>query len=236
MRKMSIIGIVLVILLAIAGIAQAATISGSSNRNFAGEYQSWPNITFTSDDSNSRLTSAIINIGSNGFFDSYLGLLPETNPGTATYSGWGTPSLRIDFTGFEPNEIWQANVDDDLNAEIGGTPLTWAGGTITVTIDGTCELTGTYNEDPIPSFESHAEFSGICGIPPTDTDKDGFIDTLDNCPTVYNPDQLDSNGDGTGDACESIPSIPEFPSAFLPATMIIGFLGAVFLIHRTKDN
>ena len=29
---------------------------------------------------------------------------------------------------------------------------------------------------------------------------------------------------------------PEFPSAFLPATMIIGFLGAVLLIQRTKEH
>ena len=34
-----------------------------------------------------------------------------------------------------------------------------------------------------------------------DTDGDGFQDEVDNCPTVYNPDQLDSNGDSLGDAC-----------------------------------
>jgi hypothetical protein len=32
------------------------------------------------------------------------------------------------------------------------------------------------------------------------------------------------------------PNIPEFPSAFLPATMIIGFLGAVLLIQRTREH
>jgi hypothetical protein len=32
------------------------------------------------------------------------------------------------------------------------------------------------------------------------------------------------------------PSAPEFPSLFIPVTMIIGFLGAVLLIQRTREN
>src|SRR5262249_15911324 len=35
----------------------------------------------------------------------------------------------------------------------------------------------------------------------TDGDGDGVCDSADNCPTVYNPTQADSNNDGTGDAC-----------------------------------
>jgi hypothetical protein len=35
-----------------------------------------------------------------------------------------------------------------------------------------------------------------------DCDLDGLIDWDDNCPWVYNPDQLDCDFDGTGDACE----------------------------------
>jgi LPXTG-motif cell wall-anchored protein len=31
---------------------------------------------------------------------------------------------------------------------------------------------------------------------------DGWVDSEDNCPGVYNPDQADGNGDGVGDACE----------------------------------
>ncbi|MFZ5980767.1 MAG: M14 family zinc carboxypeptidase [Candidatus Zixiibacteriota bacterium] len=35
-----------------------------------------------------------------------------------------------------------------------------------------------------------------------DADSDGVVDSLDNCPGVYNPDQTDSDGDDEGDACE----------------------------------
>lgn len=34
-----------------------------------------------------------------------------------------------------------------------------------------------------------------------DSDGDGVITLLDNCPTVVNPDQADANNDGLGDAC-----------------------------------
>lgn len=37
----------------------------------------------------------------------------------------------------------------------------------------------------------------------SDTDGDGDLDGADNCPTVANADQQDSNGNGVGDACEA---------------------------------
>jgi hypothetical protein len=39
--------------------------------------------------------------------------------------------------------------------------------------------------------------------PPPDKDNDGVPDFRDNCPTNYNPDQKDSNGNGMGDACDA---------------------------------
>ena len=42
--------------------------------------------------------------------------------------------------------------------------------------------------------------AGVCSKP--DADRDGVLNCLDNCPTIANPDQLDSSRDGEGDACE----------------------------------
>ncbi len=36
-----------------------------------------------------------------------------------------------------------------------------------------------------------------------DIDGDGIADSVDNCPTDFNPDQEDSDEDGVGDSCES---------------------------------
>jgi hypothetical protein len=43
---------------------------------------------------------------------------------------------------------------------------------------------------------------GACDAP-ADGDGDGIADTTDNCPTVPNADQTDTDGDGLGDACDS---------------------------------
>jgi N-acetylneuraminic acid mutarotase len=47
-----------------------------------------------------------------------------------------------------------------------------------------------------------------CGIPDTDADGDGIPNCHDNCPATFNPDQLDSNHDGIGDAC----TLLQFPA------------------------
>jgi len=46
-----------------------------------------------------------------------------------------------------------------------------------------------------------------------DTDLDGIGDANDNCPLVYNPDQLDNDADNIGNACDNCPDVDNIDQA-----------------------
>jgi len=50
--------------------------------------------------------------------------------------------------------------------------------------------------------------------PPPDKDGDGIEDSLDNCPTIRNASQLDTDGDGQGNACDSDDDNDGLPDTF----------------------
>jgi hypothetical protein len=59
---------------------------------------------------------------------------------------------------------------------------------------------------------------------------------LDGIQGTYVVEATDSTGLAVQTTFNDMVPVPEFPSAFLPTTMIIGFLGAVLLIQRTRKH
>lgn len=55
------------------------------------------------------------------------------------------------------------------------------------------------------NMELTAELEPITVVEPDDWDGDGILNDQDNCPYTSNPDQLDSDNDGTGDVCDDTP-------------------------------
>ena len=43
----------------------------------------------------------------------------------------------------------------------------------------------------------------------SDTDQDSICDSIDNCPSIYNPNQADADGDLIGDICDTCPGDPD---------------------------
>lgn len=64
------------------------------------------------------------------------------------------------------------------------------------------------------------------GLPVQDRDGDGILDPVDNCPTVANKDQRNSDGTRLGDACERDRTPPRLRVS--PATLTRGRRGRVY--------
>lgn len=66
---------------------------------------------------------------------------------------------------------------------------------------GDCDIVYVMKDTPPPPPEQDII------DPDADDDEDGILNSLDNCPTVFNPAQQDGDEDGNGDACDNMASI-----------------------------
>lgn len=73
--------------------------------------------------------------------------------------------------------------------------------------DGTADCNDGCPDDPAKTAPGNCG----CGVVDVDLDLDGVSDCRDNCPGVPNANQLDSNGDGIGDACDPSSGLPPPP-------------------------
>lgn len=63
----------------------------------------------------------------------------------------------------------------------------------------------------LANYEQTSLVQNFWGDKCLDADNDGVPADIDNCPVTVNPDQKDSDGDGTGDACQQPAAPPSQP-------------------------
>jgi hypothetical protein len=109
-----------------------------------------------------------------------------------------TAAVKICF----PNQNHQPDANPAEAEILRATPATESCPRPEKLISGTCTgLLFTLGPDPICA-DSDVLGTFAAGVP-LDTDGDLVPDIADNCPLVFNPDQVDTDGDGIGDACET---------------------------------
>ena len=78
---------------------------------------------------------------------------------------------------------------------------TVSGTTLSLVAEGTCTITASQSGSGDYFAADDVERSFM--VTNNDPDGDGVEDSLDNCPAVANADQLDTDSDGTGNACDT---------------------------------
>ncbi len=139
----------------------------------------------------------------------YLGL--SVGPDEARVTGWeiggfSESRARIESVArgcqpllrdFRDDALRDLDVDDDLFTDRGGDP------TMALRVD----------VGPLAPGETSpplcVDLQWGVGRPCSDEDADDVCLRDDNCPTVANPDQADTDGDGLGDACDGCPAVAD---------------------------
>lgn len=185
--------------LAVSVNAQCATVTGQvidSNQDLSGV-----TVSFSTGSVPASLTG-------NSFSAEQCGLAGGINDALVTASDQSGLSTQasVQFT-------IDAGVTGDYTLHINAGHITWGNGYADCYLAfGTAEFTMRETDAGGQQCQWVADNAPQCAGPvqacssppaPNDTDGDGIADSLDNCPSIANPDQSDSDGDGIGDACDT---------------------------------
>ena len=119
---------------------------------------------------------------------------PTTLPSLQTYGG-GSNDVIVAKIDLDPDSDFDLIPDSDDNC-----PNIFNPNQLDTDLDAYGDACESCDNDP------NKISPGICGcgIPDTgDTDSDGILNCVDNCPAEYNPLQEDGDGDGIGDVCDA---------------------------------
>ena len=137
------------------------------------------------------------------------------NPKGTTYAGSENAfSYKID--GGADSDLFNIDFDSGLisfiNPPVFSTPLDSDSDNVyefkvrSIVKDDTSDDFPTISsEKTISSIENKTDILTVTSIlsnTGSDYDGDGILDPVDNCPTTFNPDQADTDGNGEGDVCE----------------------------------